>query len=127
MAVINRALVIGGGIGGLVAARALRLRGIEVDLIEKQPQWTVYGVGIIQPINALRALDSIGLAAACIARGGPYEAWRVFAANGDIIFDPPQHDSGSHFPTLNGITRPILHEILIDGAKAAGVDIRLGV
>ncbi|MFP5435948.1 MAG: FAD-dependent oxidoreductase, partial [Alphaproteobacteria bacterium] len=41
-------LVIGGGIGGLTAAIALRARGFAVTVIERDPDWSVYGVGIIQ-------------------------------------------------------------------------------
>ena len=50
-------LVVGGGIGGLAAAMALRRPGLDVDVVEKEPAWDVYGVGIIQPGNALRALN----------------------------------------------------------------------
>ena len=41
-------LVIGGGIGGMTAAIALRRDGHTVTVIEKDPEWAVYGVGIIQ-------------------------------------------------------------------------------
>lgn len=128
MTAAAKVLVIGGGIGGLAAARAIRLKGIAVDLIEIESDWTVYGVGICQPINALRALDTIGLAQRCIERGAPFNGWRVCDANGRIFIDAPgrQHD-GEKLPNLNGITRPVLHSILISGANEVGVHIRLGV
>ena len=47
---VERVLVVGGGIGGLCSTIALRRAGIEVDLVEKNPAWDVYGVGIIQPV-----------------------------------------------------------------------------
>ena len=47
MTAIRKALVVGGGIGGLTAATALRRQGIEVDLVEIKPVMTVYGVGKI--------------------------------------------------------------------------------
>lgn len=50
-----RVLVIGGGMAGLSATLSLRSAGSEVDVIERDPAWGVYGVGIIQPANALRA------------------------------------------------------------------------
>ena len=34
MALVNRVLIVGGGIGGLCLATALRDRGIAVDLVE---------------------------------------------------------------------------------------------
>ncbi len=126
MPAVSRVLVIGGGIGGLVAARALRLRGIAVDLVEKEPNWTVYGVGIIQPNNFLRAMDKIGLAQPCLALGGAFESWRVHDAQGNVLADPPgSRAAAPHLPPNNGITRPKLHEVLVKGAMDAGADIRL--
>ncbi|GIX13442.1 MAG: hypothetical protein KatS3mg118_1401 [Paracoccaceae bacterium] len=55
------ALIIGAGIGGLTAAIALRQKGFPVEIIERDPEWTVYGVGIIQQFNVLRAMASLGL------------------------------------------------------------------
>lgn len=64
-------LVVGGGIGGLAAAIALRGVGYQVNVIEIQADLhsSVYGVGIIQPVNALRALEAIGCADACLEVG----------------------------------------------------------
>jgi len=64
---IRNALVVGGGIGGLTAALALMREGIAVEIVEINPAWSVYGVGIIQPSNMLRALAQIGLAERCLA------------------------------------------------------------
>ena len=36
-------------------AIALRRRDVDVHVVEVNPAWDVYGVGIIQPGNALRA------------------------------------------------------------------------
>ena len=36
--------------------------GSAVEVVEKNPKWDVYGVGMIQPPNAWRALHDIGLA-----------------------------------------------------------------
>src|SRR4051794_7992082 len=46
MAAVRNVLVVGGGIGGLTAGVALRQAGIAVDLIEINPSFSVYGVGI---------------------------------------------------------------------------------
>ena len=39
-------LVVGGGIGGMAAAIALRRRQVAVELIDIDPEWKVYGAGI---------------------------------------------------------------------------------
>ena len=62
-------LVVGGGIGGLSTTIALRQAGFDVDVVEQNPAWDVYGVGIIQPGNALRALHELGLAHEAVAAG----------------------------------------------------------
>ena len=55
-----KVLIVGGGIGGLCSAVALRRVGADVHVVEVNPAWDVYGVGIIQPGNALRALAALG-------------------------------------------------------------------
>jgi 2-polyprenyl-6-methoxyphenol hydroxylase-like FAD-dependent oxidoreductase len=54
-------LIVGAGIGGLSASIALQGKGFGVTIQEIQPDLhsSVYGVGIIQPVNALRALDAV--------------------------------------------------------------------
>jgi 2-polyprenyl-6-methoxyphenol hydroxylase-like FAD-dependent oxidoreductase len=128
MAAIATALVVGGGVGGLTAATALRRQGIDVDLVEINRDHSVYGVGIIQPNNVLRALDSIGLADACVANGGGFPGWRIFDERGELLMEAPTASTASpRHPPINGITRPLLQKILLDAARAAGADIRLGV
>ena len=128
MAVLRRALVVGAGIGGLTAGVALARQGIAVDIVEVQPALSVYGVGIIQPNNTLRALARIGLADACVEAGAPYPGWRIFDAHGNHLMDAPgTNDADPRYPANNGITRPKLHEILRSAAIDAGVVIRLGL
>ena len=62
MSSINKILIVGGGIAGLCTAIGLRGTGIAVEIVELNPKWDVYGVGIIQLANALRALAALGLA-----------------------------------------------------------------
>ena len=60
---INNVLIVGGGIGGLCTAIALRQAGVAVDVVEIQPQWRVYGVGIIQQNNVVREMQRLGVLA----------------------------------------------------------------
>ncbi|MEV5430760.1 FAD-dependent monooxygenase [Streptomyces sp. NPDC052701] len=61
MAQSRRAVVIGGGIGGLAAAAALHLRGHQVTVLERAASLEPVGAAISLAPNALRALDVIGL------------------------------------------------------------------
>jgi 2-polyprenyl-6-methoxyphenol hydroxylase-like FAD-dependent oxidoreductase len=121
------ALVIGGGIGGLTAAIALRQRGFAVTLIEKDPDWSVYGVGIIQQGNVLRAMQQLGLLERYVAAGVGFDAVEVFAPNGTRVARVPSHRLLPDHPANLGIGRPALQKVLGDAAIAAGTTLRLGV
>ncbi|HEX6447816.1 MAG TPA: FAD-dependent monooxygenase [Streptosporangiales bacterium] len=56
-----RAIVIGGGIGGLAAGAALGAQGWSVTLYERAPALQAVGAGISVAPNALRALDVLGV------------------------------------------------------------------
>lgn len=122
--------IVGGGIGGLSAAIAMRNTGWNVTVLEIQPDLhsSTYGVGIIQPINALRALDVIGCADACLAQGYSSKGWaRMLDLQGNPVREVEGAViPGSPLPTMNGITRPKLHKILTDRALQAGAVIDYG-
>ncbi|MET9679899.1 FAD-dependent monooxygenase [Streptomyces coeruleorubidus] len=61
MAESRRAVVIGGGIGGLTAAAALHRRGLQVTVLERARSLEPVGAAISLAPNSLRALDVIGL------------------------------------------------------------------
>lgn len=58
---MSRAVVIGGGIGGLTAGIALRLRGWDVRVLERTPVLEPVGSGLAIAVNGLKALDAVGL------------------------------------------------------------------
>jgi 2-polyprenyl-6-methoxyphenol hydroxylase-like FAD-dependent oxidoreductase len=125
---INNILIVGGGIAGLCTAIGLRETGIRVDIVELNPKWDVYGVGIIQLANALRALATLGLAERAVAQGYPMDGLEMYAPNNHLIAKIPQpRIAGPNFPAQNGIARPKLHSILQDAAQAAGANVRLGI
>lgn len=128
MSCVQRVLVVGGGIGGLTTAIALHRQGIQVEVIEKNPAWSVYGVGIIQPSNMLRALREIGVGDSCLARGKGFQGWRFHDADGKILGEVRNENvAGPGYPPTNGITRPALHAILGDAVLAQGTPVHLGV
>ncbi len=123
----SRVLIVGGGIGGLSSAIALTARGIEVEIVEQNPKWDVYGVGIIQPGNAMRALHQLGLLDEALAAGFAMDGDRFFLADGTQLADSDfPRVVGPEYPGLNGITRPRLHEILTGAVKRSGAKVTLG-
>ncbi|PUA19167.1 FAD-dependent oxidoreductase [Glaciimonas sp. PCH181] len=128
MSKVKKVLVVGGGIGGLTAAIAFARKGVDVDIVEIKTEWTVYGVGIIQPSNALRALHQLGLAEECIARGFAFPGWRLFDSQGVAIADVPNLNTAApQFLPNNGIGRRVLHDILVEAAARGGAKVRLGL
>jgi salicylate hydroxylase len=61
MARTPRIAIIGGGIGGLTATRALLQRGFEVSVYEAAPELKEIGAGVALGPNAMKALRSLGL------------------------------------------------------------------
>lgn len=123
----SKVLIVGGGIGGLSSAIALTARGVEVDVVEQNPKWDVYGVGIIQPGNAMRALHQLGLLDDALAAGFAMDGDRFHLADGTQLSDAEfPRVVGPEYPGLNGITRPRLHEILTGAVKRSGAKVTLG-
>jgi salicylate hydroxylase len=56
-----RIAVIGGGIGGLTAARAMSRRGLDVHVYESSPELKEIGAGVALGANAMKALRSLDL------------------------------------------------------------------
>jgi 2-polyprenyl-6-methoxyphenol hydroxylase-like FAD-dependent oxidoreductase len=84
---VPRALIIGGGIGGLTAAVALRRKGWDAHVYEAAPALRPVGKGIWVPTNAMQVLDRLGLAAAVAAAGWALERIQVGTTAGTILMD----------------------------------------
>jgi 2-polyprenyl-6-methoxyphenol hydroxylase-like FAD-dependent oxidoreductase len=120
-------LVIGAGIGGLTAAIALGKRGFRVDMIERDPDWRVYGVGIIQQSNVIRAMHALGILQDYLAAGFGFDHVDIFAPTGQHLASVPSPKLVPEHPANIGIGRRALHEVLAKRAREAGAQIRLGV
>jgi 2-polyprenyl-6-methoxyphenol hydroxylase-like FAD-dependent oxidoreductase len=68
-----RAVVIGGGIGGLAAAAGLNAAGWEITVCERASALEPIGAGLALAPNGLRALDALGLGDAVRAHAVPQE------------------------------------------------------
>ncbi|GGE72569.1 salicylate hydroxylase [Paenalcaligenes hominis] len=64
----QKVVIIGGGIGGLAAAQALALEGLQVEVLEQASQIGEIGAGIQLGANAFAALDALGVGDTARAR-----------------------------------------------------------
>ena len=120
-------LIVGAGIGGLSAAIALRKKGFAVEMIEKDPTWSVYGVGIIQQSNVVRAAAQLGILDRYLDAGFGFSHVDVFAPTGEHVAHLEIPTLAEGFPAALGVSRPELQRVLGDAAREAGATIRLGL
>ncbi len=119
--IIQRALIQGGGIGGLIAATALAQRGVSVDVVEHRPAGSVLGVGLIQPTNALRVMAEIGVLDECLTAGYQADGTQVVGPGGAVLAQMSAPPTPDDLPAAgNGIQRRELCRILLDAAAKAG-------
>src|ERR1051325_6929563 len=71
-----RIAIIGGGIGGLTAALALRQFGFEPEVFEQAPALLEVGAAILMWPNAMRVFHRLGLVAAVLQHGNVLEQAR---------------------------------------------------
>ncbi|MBG6119764.1 MULTISPECIES: FAD-dependent oxidoreductase [unclassified Sphingobium] len=120
-------LIIGGGIGGLTSAIALRRHEFDVTVIERDPSWSVYGVGIIQQSNVLRAMHHLQLLDEYVAAGAGFDTVEVFTPEGVKVARIPSPKLVDGYPANMGVGRPALHKMLGDRTIASGAQVRLGI
>lgn len=120
-------LIVGGGIGGLTSAIALCQRGFNVEIIEKDPQWSVYGVGIIQQANVVRAMDALGVVEDFIDAGFGFDFTEIYLPNGELAARIQSERLVENSPSQVGIRRTALQKVLADRAITEGAKIRLGI
>jgi 2-polyprenyl-6-methoxyphenol hydroxylase-like FAD-dependent oxidoreductase len=128
MSEISKVLVVGGGIGGLCTAIALRRQGIVVDLVEIKSEWTVYGVGIIQQSNVVREMARLGVLERYLGAAYAFEDVGMYDLQGNpLVRIPGQRLAGPEYPANVGISRLALHQVLSGTAIELGTQVRLGL
>jgi 2-polyprenyl-6-methoxyphenol hydroxylase-like FAD-dependent oxidoreductase len=118
------AVVVGGGLGGLTAAVALRQVGWRVTVLERAARFGEIGAGITLMSNGLRCLDAIGLGDAVRGSGLPMLAMGMRTAEGRWL--SRIDGDGADLEALMGTTaltihRAELHRILRDALPAAAL------
>jgi 2-polyprenyl-6-methoxyphenol hydroxylase-like FAD-dependent oxidoreductase len=122
-----KAIVVGGGIGGLAAAVSLRRVGWEVVVHERAAAFGEIGAGVGVMPNALRALEWMGVADEARRLGTPRVSGGIRAVDGRWLVHLP--DVGQekviamHRADLHGVLlRALPSDILLTDAEVTGAD-----
>ena len=81
----RRAIIIGGGIGGLATAIALQHAGWDAHVYERTSTHRGVGAGLVLWANAIRALDALGVAGQIRALKPPAPSAGLYTASGKIL------------------------------------------
>jgi 2-polyprenyl-6-methoxyphenol hydroxylase-like FAD-dependent oxidoreductase len=108
-----KALIIGGGIGGLATAIALARAGLEVELFERAGELSEVGAGLTLWSNALRALEAIGAGDVVAPIGLKERSGAIRAADGSVLTHITEA-VGAGAPLAMVVHRAELHRGLLE-------------
>lgn len=109
----NRAIIAGGGIGGLTMALTLHQIGVECIICEASHEMKPLGVGVnVQP-NAVRELFDLGIGAEDLDTVGlPAREWALVGLNGKEVYAEPRGtEAGYNWPQY-AVSRGDFHMLL---------------
>ncbi|GAB2597743.1 monooxygenase [Paractinoplanes abujensis] len=110
-----RILVVGAGIAGLAAARALRLAGFRPDVVEELPASMLPGAGIYLPGNASRALRQLGLDAPLRPLGDLIFRQAFLDSRGRELFEMDVAALWAGVGESRALSRADLQQVLLTG------------
>ena len=122
-------MVVGGGIGGLTAAVALRRAGVEAVVFEKAGELREIGAGISLWANAMKALQKLGLYEAVLAIGRPLRPkGELRSPNGEVFYEIPAAAMEERFGGVTAVVhradlQKTLHAALGEEAIRLGAEV----
>jgi 2-polyprenyl-6-methoxyphenol hydroxylase-like FAD-dependent oxidoreductase len=121
-------IVVGAGIGGLVAALSLHQIGADVEVYDSVAEVLPLGVGINLLPHAVRELDALGLLEALRAQAVEPASLQYCSRHGREIWREPRGAAAGYpWPQLS-IHRGVLQEVLLDAfvARVGAAHLHLG-
>jgi 2-polyprenyl-6-methoxyphenol hydroxylase-like FAD-dependent oxidoreductase len=127
MAGLRHVGIVGAGLAGLTAALAAARAGCRVDVFEARGDAAAPAAHVDVVPNLLRDLVGLGVGAACVHRGFPYQGFAVVDDHGRLQFEvPTPRLAGTPWPASLGIRYADLLDLLRDAALAQGVHLHAG-
>lgn len=105
--------IIGGGIGGLALAAALKQKHIIANVYEATPHFYSFGGGLILPPNSQRVLLALGLESGLKQYAVPLSDMQIRDVSGKLLYKSEQANVASHYGKgIQAIPRARLHHLL---------------
>lgn len=124
---INNVLIIGGGFSGMSAAIELSKVGVDVDLVEIDPNWRTDGAGISIGGATMRAFKQLGILDEYLKEGNANAGLDIHAPHGLHLAHIPSPPIEAGLPGGGAIMRPVLAKILTSKTRTTSTNVRLGV
>lgn len=103
---ISRALIIGGGIGGMSLAAALCKVGIEAHVYERAPEINEVGAGIALWPNARACISQLGAAERAVQSCAPLHKVELMSSHGKVL---SHSDLAAEWPDVSDAVFHIVH------------------
>ena len=113
--------IVGGGIGGLFAAKALLARGLDVSVYEQAPALGEIGAGVFLTPNSVRQLERMGLGPEVQRFGARVGAASHYFRHDGTPIAPVQVTDSSGWNATFGMHRADLVEMLANSLPAGTV------
>jgi 2-polyprenyl-6-methoxyphenol hydroxylase-like FAD-dependent oxidoreductase len=110
--IVVRILIVGAGIAGLAAARALELKGFRPEIVERELESPTAGQSIFLLGNATRALGKVGLSSRLIASSHPVDTQSIRSSRGVVLNETRTAEVWGNCGPCVSVRRQVLVDML---------------
>ncbi|MDK1374745.1 MULTISPECIES: FAD-dependent oxidoreductase [unclassified Sinorhizobium] len=119
-----RVLIVGAGVAGLAARRALVRRGFTVKVIERNRSAGAGGAGLFLPGNGVRALCDLGLREGLFRLSHAVNSQRFYNERGRLLLSVDTNEYWRDVASCRSIRRSDLWQLLNDGMDPDDIEFR---
>lgn len=119
----RRLVVVGAGPVGLTVAIDLRLKGLDVTLVDEDDTVSTGSRAICWAKRSLEIFDRLGVAGPMVQRGVTWNTGRVFHRDRQVYEFNLQAEAGHAFPAFVNLQQYHVEETLVARAEALGVEL----